>query len=84
MEVQISRNGEIQHFLAAKERFKTAAIGTSSVSSAASTGMDTFLDNAIPYRKTLSQLTKWFEGIEKKSKSSLKESKPQYCAPMIL
>ncbi len=44
--------------------------------------MDTYLDNGAPYKKTLSPLMKWFEGLEKKSKSDLKESKPQYCAPM--
>ncbi len=25
---------------------------------------------------------KWFEGVEKKSKSALKDSKPQYCEAM--
>lgn len=53
---------------------KTHAIG----------GMDTYLDNGAPFQKTLNPLMKWFEGLEKKSKSDLKESKPQYCAPMNL
>jgi hypothetical protein len=84
MEVQITREDALQHFLAVKERFKTAAIGNSSVAAAASTGMDTYLDNASAYRKSLNPLVKWFEGIEKKSKSSLKESKPQYCGAMTM
>jgi len=80
MEVQISREGETQHFVAIKERFKTQA--STGVSTAASTGMDVYLDNASAYRKTLNPLVKWFEGVEKKSKSSFKESKPQYCSAM--
>jgi hypothetical protein len=44
--------------------------------------MDAYLDNGAAYKKTLSPLLKWFESIEKKSKSDLKESKPQVCAPM--
>lgn len=84
MEVQINRNGGVQHFVAIKERFKAAAIGTSAVSTAPSTGMDIYLDNAAPQRKAMGPLIKWFEGMEKKSKPSLKESKPQYCAPMIM
>jgi len=80
MEVQINREGETQHFVAIKERFKTGA--TTGVSTAASAGMDVYLDNASVYRKTLNPLVKWFEGVEKKTKSSLKESKPQYCSAM--
>ena len=82
MEVQINHQGEMQQFVAVKERFKTQAIGTSTVATAPSTGMDAYLDNASAYRKTLNPLVKWFEGVEKKSKSSFKESKPQYCAAM--
>jgi hypothetical protein len=78
--VQINREGETQHFVAIKERFKTRA--STGVSTAASTGMDVYLDNASAYRKNLNPLVKWFEGVEKKSKSSLKESKPQYCSAM--
>jgi hypothetical protein len=44
--------------------------------------MDAYLDNGEPYKKILSPLMKWFEGLQKKSKSGLKESKPKYCAPM--
>ena len=84
MEVQISRASAMQHFVAIKERFKTQAMGSSTVSSAPSTGMDTFLDNASPYRKTLNPLIKWFDGLEKKSKSSLKDAKPQYCTAMTM
>jgi hypothetical protein len=84
MEVQITRESSVQHFLAVKERFKTQAIGTSEVAAAPSTGLDTYLDNAAAYRKTLNPLVKWFEGIEKKGKSSLKEAKPQYCTAMTL
>jgi hypothetical protein len=80
MEVQINHEGETQHFVAIKERFKTLA--STGVSTTASTGMDVYLDNASAYRKTLNPLVKWFEGVEKKSKSSFKESKPQYCAGM--
>ncbi len=25
---------------------------------------------------------KWFDGLEKKNKSDLKDAKPQYCVPM--
>lgn len=82
MEVLIAREGATQHFVAIKERFKTPAIGTSAVSTAPSTGMDTYLDNAMAYRKTLNPLVKWFEAVEKKTKSSLKDSKPQYCGAM--
>jgi hypothetical protein len=84
MEVQINRTSAMQRFVAIKERFKTQAMGTSTVSSAPSTGMDTFLDNATAFRKTLNPLMKWFDGLEKKSKSSFKESKPQYCEPMTI
>lgn len=84
MEVQISHEGTVQHFVAIKERFKTQAIGTSAVATAPSSGLDTYLDNASAYRKTLNPLVKWFEGVEKKSKSSFKDSKPQYCTPMTM
>jgi hypothetical protein len=76
----IDREGQAQQFVAVKERFKTQ--GSTGVSTAAGTGMDVYLDNASAYRKNLNPLVKWFEGVEKKSKSSLKESKPQYCTAM--
>ena len=74
IDAQIDHAGAPQHFTTTKERVKTHAIG----------GMDTYLDNDAPFQKTLNPLMKWFEGLEKKSKSDLKESKPQYCAPMNL
>jgi hypothetical protein len=83
IEVQISHEGAIQHFVAIRERFKTQSTGSSDVAAAPSTGLDSYLDNAASYRKTLNPLVKWFEGVEKKSKSSLKDSKPQYCTAMI-
>jgi len=84
IEVQITREDAMQHFLAVKERYKTQALGASEGAGAPSTGLDTYLDNASAYRKTMNPLVKWFEGIEKKNKSSLKESKPQYCVAMTM
>lgn len=79
LDVQIDRAGTLQRFTMVKERVKTGA--TSSTSSSASlSGMDTYLDNGAPYKKTLSPLTKWFEELGKRNK--LKESKPQYCQAM--
>jgi hypothetical protein len=72
VDAQIDHAGTIQHFTTIKERLKTTA----------ATGMDDYIDNGAPYQKTLNPLMKWFEGLEKKSKSELKDSKPQYCAPM--
>jgi len=79
LDAQIDRGGSAQHFTTVRERVKT---GAASISSGPSSGMDTYLDNGAPYRKTLSSLLKWFESVEKKSKSGLKDSKPQYCVPM--
>ena len=84
VEVQITREGDAQHFVAMKRRFKTVSPGASDLAGVPSTGMDTYQDNAADYRKTLNPLVKWFEGVEKKSKSSLKESKPQYCVAMTM
>lgn len=84
MGVQITRADATQYFLAMKERFKTTAPGNSDLAGVPSTGLDTYLDNASAYRKALNPLVKWFDGIEKKSKSSLKESKPQYCTAMTM
>jgi hypothetical protein len=80
LDVQIDRAGTVQRFTTVKERVKTGAL--ISATSSASTGMDTYLDNGAPYKKTLSPLLKWFEEFGKKSKSGLKESKPQSCAAM--
>jgi len=72
LDAQIDHANTIQHFTTVKERVKTNS----------QTGMDDYLDNSAPYQKTLNPLLKWFEGLEKKSKSDLKESKPEYCVPM--
>jgi len=80
LDAQIDHAGTEQHFMTVKERVKTGALV--SATSGPSTGMDTYLDNGAPYKKTLSPLMKWFDGLEKKSKSDLKDSKPQYCAPI--
>jgi hypothetical protein len=80
LDVQIDHTGTTQRFTTVKERVKTGAL--ISATSGPSTGLDTYLDNGEPYKKALSPLMKWFEGLEKKSKSDMKESKPQYCAPM--
>jgi len=79
LDLQIDRSGNEQSFSTMQERVIT---GGTSIGSGPSTGLDTFLDNGTPYKKTLSPLMKWFEGLEKKNKSTLKESKPQYCAPV--
>lgn len=80
LDAQIDRAGTSQRFTTVKERVKTGAL--TSATSGPSNGIDAYLDNGAPYRKALSPLTKWFEGLEKKSKSDLKDSKPQYCVPM--
>jgi len=80
LDAEINHSGATQRFTLVKERVKTGAI--TSATTGPSTGMDAYLDNGAPYKKTLSPLLKWFEGVQKKSKSELKESKPQYCAPM--
>jgi hypothetical protein len=80
LDAQIDHAGTVQRFTTVKERVKTGAL--ISATSGPSSGLDTYLDNGAPYKKTLSPLMKWFEELEKKNKSALKESKPQYCAPM--
>jgi hypothetical protein len=80
LDVQVDHSGTTQRFTTVKERVKTGA--RISATSGPSTGVDAYLDNGEPYKKTLTPFIKWFEGVEKKSKSELKESKPQYCAPM--
>jgi hypothetical protein len=72
IDAQIDHSGKAQHFTTMKERIKTSA----------TSGMDTYIDNGAPFQKTLNPLIKWFEGLEKKNKSDLKDSKPQYCVPM--
>jgi len=80
LDAQIDHGGITQRFTTVRERVKTGAL--ISATSGPSTGMDAYLDNGEPYKKVLSPLMKWFEGLQKKSKSDLKESKPKYCAPM--
>jgi hypothetical protein len=78
MDLQIDHAGTLQRLTTIRERLKMGATTTGGFT----TGMDTYLDNGAPFRKTLTPLMKWFDGIEKKSRSDLKDSKPQYCAPM--
>jgi hypothetical protein len=78
VDAQIDHAGTPQRLTTIKERLKMGA----SEFGGATNGMDTFLDNAAPFQKTLNPLIKWFEGLEKKSKSDFKDSQPQYCAPM--
>jgi len=74
LDAQIDHGGTLQHFTTVKERVKTRA----------TTGMDTYVDNGARVQKALNPLIKWFDGMEKKSKSDLKDGKPQYCVPMNL
>jgi hypothetical protein len=78
VDVQINHAGTLQSFTVSKQRLKMVGgqIG------GATTGMDTYIDNGSSFRKTMNPLMKWFEGMEKKSKSDFKDSKPQYCAPI--
>jgi len=78
VDAQIDHAGTTQRLTTIKERLKMGA----SEFGGATNGMDTYLDNAAPFQKTLNPLMKWFDGVEKKSKSDFKDSKPQYCAPM--
>ena len=80
LDLQIDRAGTPQRFSTVKERVKTGS--STSMTASPSTGMDTYLDNGAPFNKTLKPLIKWLEGLEKKSKSDLKESRPQYCVPI--
>ena len=78
VDAQIDHAGTQQRLTTIKERLKMGA----SEFGGATNGMDTYLDNAAPFQKTINPLMKWFDGLEKKSKSDFKDSKPQYCAPM--
>lgn len=78
VDAQIDHAGKQQRLTTIRERLKMGA----SEFGGATNGMDTYLDNAAPFQKALNPLMKWFDGIEKKSKSDFKDSKPQYCAPM--
>ncbi len=77
LDAQINHAGTVQRFTTVKERVKTNGQGL--VSSAPSNGADSFLDNGVPYKKTLKPLVKWFDEFSKKNKSALKESKREYC-----
>jgi hypothetical protein len=72
IDAQIDHSGTAQHFTTVKERIKTSA----------TSGMDSYIDNGASSQKTLNPLMKWFEGLEKRSKSDLKDAKPLYCTPM--
>lgn len=76
LDVQIARAETVQQFTMMKERVK-AGLGSGVSSSASLSGIDTFLDNGAPYRKTLNPLMKWSEEMGKKNK--LTQSKPQNC-----
>lgn len=76
LDVQIARAGTFQQFTMMKERVK-AGLGSGVSSSASLSGIDTFLDNGAPYRKTLNPLMKWSEDMGKKNK--LTQSKPRNC-----
>jgi hypothetical protein len=78
VDAQIDYAGTPQRLTTIKERLKMGATEFGG----ATNGMDTYLDNAAPFQKTLNPLMKWLDGIEKKSMSDLKDAKPQYCAPM--
>ena len=78
VDAQINHAGTMQAFSVTKERLKMSTTETG----APTTGMDTYVDNGAPYRKTLNPLMKWFEGLEKKSKSDFKDSTAQYCSPI--
>ena len=80
VDAQIDHAGTPQRITTIKERLKMSATGGAGGS--VTNGMDTYLDNGAPLQKTMKPLLKWFEGLEKRSKSDLKESKPQYCVPM--
>ncbi len=77
LDVQVSRGATSQAFTFMRERLKTGAPSVTGAASGSMNGLDTFLDNGQPYRKTVAPLLKWFDEIGKKNK--LKESKPQYC-----
>lgn len=80
LDLQIDRGGSLQRITTVKERVKTGALV--SATSGPSSGLDTFLDNGMGYKKTLTPLIKWFERLEKKNKSNLKQAQPQYCSPI--
>jgi hypothetical protein len=77
LDVQVNRGASSQQFTFLKERLKTGTPSVMGASSGSMGGMDVFLDNGAPYKKSVSPLMKWFDELGKKNK--LKESKPRYC-----
>jgi hypothetical protein len=77
LDVQVSRGAESQQFTFMKERLKTGPPTMTGAETGSMSGLDAFLDNGEPYKKTVAPLLKWFDEVGKKNK--LKESKPQYC-----
>jgi hypothetical protein len=80
LDVQVNRGPGLQQFSFMKERVSRGASITGA-SSGGLSGMDTYLDNGAPYKKTVAPLVKWLDELGKKNK--LKDSKPQYCQPII-
>lgn len=78
VDAQIDRAGTLQRFTTIKERVKTGPSSSGGITN----GMDSIFDNGSSFQKTLNPLMKWFEGLEKKSKSDFKDSSSQYCEPM--
>ncbi len=76
LDVQVDRGSNLQQFTFMKERLKKGT-GPSGTSSGTLSGMDVFLDNGEPYKKTVTPLMKWFDELGKKSK--FEDSKPHYC-----
>jgi len=76
LDVLVDRGVAVQQFTFMKQRVTTGASITGA-SMGGLSGLDTFVDNGAPYKKTVAPLLKWFDEIGKKSK--LTETKPQYC-----
>ena len=72
LNLEVNRGASLQQFMTVKERIKTNGMS----------GLDTWLDNGAQYQKTLTPLLKWFKEFDKQTKSAMKDSQPQYCAPM--
>lgn len=77
LDVLVSRGTDSQQFTFMKERLKTAPPTATGASSGSMSGLDTFLDNGAPYKKTVAPLVKWFDEMAKKNK--LQSAKPQNC-----
>lgn len=77
LDVEVDRDTAQQQFTFMRERLKTGAPTITGAASGSMSGLDTFLDNEGPYKKTVEPLVKWFDEIGKKTK--LKDAAPQYC-----